>query len=100
MSRKTISAIYADAHHALGVKQNQKYGNPITEPPSHVPGVLERAVKAGLMTEPQARKLALVLGRLSYGEYGLTHGRVAAALDKVLGFHAPGSMQLAASLSA
>ena len=99
MSRKTIAQLYNDAHHNLGVVQNRKYGNPITDAPSHVPAALERAVKAGVLTEEVARKLAVHLGRLADGEWGLTSGRVDAALRK-FGLRFPQSAHLEHAITA
>lgn len=87
---KSLTALYNDAHAALAAKQHAKYGNPITQAPRHVPGILSGAVKMEYITNAQARKLAVALGRKAYGEYGLTFGIVGMVLDKVCGFYQPG----------
>ena len=86
---KTISDLYLGAYLALANKQHAKYGNPTAEQspaPTHVSAVLEAAVQNKTLTTDQARKLASVMGKLAYGEYGLTPGRVGGAIDKVCGF--------------
>ena len=98
MAKKTIAQIYHDAHHATGVRQHERHGNPITAAPAHVPAALACAIRDELITEAQARKLAIRLGRLSYGEWGLTIGRVGGAILKECG-QIDGSMQLEAALS-
>jgi hypothetical protein len=96
---KSISGLYNDTHHSVGLCQQEKFHNPVTVAPAHVPGALDRAVSHALITTEQARKLAVRLGRLSYGEMGLTPGRVSMALNKVLGHGHPALMSLENSLS-
>lgn len=85
---KNLSELYHAAHASVAKKQHAKYGNPVTSAPPCVPQVLERATRAGLISEDNSRKLAVKLGRKSYGEWGLTSGVVGAILDDVLGFGA------------
>ncbi len=91
MATKSLTALYHDAYAALAAKQHARYGNPTADQspaPDHVPSVLVEAMNDGLLTANQARKLAMALGKLAYGEYGLTTGRVGGAIDKVCGFAA------------
>lgn len=85
MARKSISELYTGSHASVARRQNERYGNPLTDAPDHVPAVIERALSQRRITESQARKLAIELGRISYGEWGLTSGRVEGAIDRVLG---------------
>lgn len=88
MATKSISQLYLSAYSALATKQHTRYGNPTADQspaPDHVPNILETAVRDGHLTTEQARKLAPALGKLAYGEYGLTSGRVNAAMRKAMG---------------
>lgn len=82
---QNITTAYTKTHAATAASQNKRFGNPITTPPDHVPAILEQAVAAGLLTSAVAVKLARVLGKLSYGEWGLSYGRVASAVEDVAG---------------
>ncbi len=86
---KTISQLYLGAYAALATRQHARYGGPTADQmpaPDHVPNVIETAIRDGVLTPDQGRKLASAIGKLAYGEYGLTPGRVGGALDKVCGF--------------
>lgn len=87
---KSISELYFDSYSKLADKQHAKYGNPTaaTHPaPNHVPAGLVQAVQAKTITNEQARKLAIALGRAAYGEVGLTSGVVSNLIDKIVGFN-------------
>lgn len=80
---KTLSFLYLDSYASLANRQHAKYGGHTAEQipaPNHVPTVLQNAVDAYTVKPERARKLAVKLGRLAYGEYGLTPGRVNTAL--------------------
>ena len=81
---KSITALYLDSYNAIATKQAAKYHNPIGEAPSHVPNALTNAVASGAITDAQARKIAVKLGRKAYGEVGLTHGVVYMVVESIV----------------
>lgn len=87
---KTYTQLFKDTYDALAKKQNEKYGNPLGEAPvDQVVPRVQSLVDQKLITDEQARKVLKKLGRTAYGEYGLTHGRVLADAESVIGFNLP-----------
>lgn len=86
---KSIRQTYVDAYDRIAKEQKAKHGNPYGDPSTDraVPAI-EGLVTAGHITEAQARKLAAALGRLDYGEWSLTCGRVNQAFRKIITNHA------------
>jgi hypothetical protein len=100
--QEKLEKAFCDAHKAVAKDQNQRFGNPLTEPEAHkaCARILSKWVDEKLITPTQATKLAKALGKAEYGEYGLTFGRVSNILDKVLGsqtppWHKRGELELA-----
>ena len=96
---KTLSELYRNAHLAKARQQNRRHNNPITEAPGRVPERLQEAIDEGLLSVPEARKIATKLGRRSYGEIGLTTGVVDMVLGEVLPHSHPSRFRLSGRLS-
>ncbi len=87
MATKSISQLYLGAYASLATRQHARHGNPTADQmpaPTHVPQVIESAIQSKLLTVEQGRKLASAVGKLAYGEYGLTPGRVNPAIRKAM----------------
>ena|ERR1035437_712663 len=96
---KKLEEGYVKAYNSIANRQRIKYGNPLGEAsPRGAVKVLLKEVSQERITEKEAIKLAKLLGKKEYGEWGLSSGIISCTVEKTLGFSHPACYRLSGEL--